>query len=90
MTYINISVSKGAAGDPECEAMPPGCNEMKWPWAVGSEPVVFPPQAGMPMGEGRKWYALQRLGRLDVYIAIYTITIIYIYDVYVMSCIFYR
>ena len=49
---------------PECEATPPGCNEMKWPWAVGSQPVIFPQEAGMPMGEGRKWYALQHPGRL--------------------------
>jgi len=44
---------------PECESMPPGCNQMKWPWAVGSEPIVFPAEAGMPMGEGKKWFALQ-------------------------------
>lgn len=44
---------------PECESMPRGCNALKWPWAVGSEPVVFPPQAGMPMGQGQKWFALQ-------------------------------
>jgi hypothetical protein len=31
---------------PECESMPRGCNALKWPWAVGSEPVVFPPQVG--------------------------------------------
>lgn len=30
---------------PECESMPPGCNQMKWPWAVGSEPIVFPAEA---------------------------------------------
>lgn len=44
---------------PECESMPRGCNALKWPWAVGSESVVFPPQAGMPMGQGQKWFALQ-------------------------------
>jgi len=44
---------------PECESMPNGCNALKWPWAVGSEPVIFPAEAGMPMGQGKRWYALQ-------------------------------
>ncbi|CAJ1458985.1 unnamed protein product [Effrenium voratum] len=44
---------------PECESMPQGCSELKWPWAMGSEPVVFPPQVGMPIGQGQKWFALQ-------------------------------
>ena len=31
---------------PECESMPNSCYELKWPWAVGSEPVVFPAEVG--------------------------------------------
>ncbi|CAE7220545.1 moxd1 [Symbiodinium sp. CCMP2592] len=44
---------------PECESMPPSCNSMKWPWAVGSEPLVLPTNVGMPFGSGSRWYALQ-------------------------------
>lgn len=42
---------------PECESMPPGCFEMKWPWAVGSEPVVLPEDVGLPFRGG--WLVLQ-------------------------------
>eukprot|EP00931_Biecheleriopsis_adriatica_P115438 TRINITY_DN91222_c0_g1_i1.p1 TRINITY_DN91222_c0_g1~~TRINITY_DN91222_c0_g1_i1.p1 ORF type:complete len:710 (-),score=132.45 TRINITY_DN91222_c0_g1_i1:108-1991(-) len=44
---------------PECESMPTGCYEMKWPWAVGSQDVIFPAGVGMPFGEGKRWLALQ-------------------------------
>merc|ERR1719284_1614510 len=44
---------------PECESMPRGCYEFKWPWAVGGEPVVFPDNVGMPIGEGETFMALQ-------------------------------
>lgn len=43
----------------DCESMPRGCYEMKYPWAVGSQPVSFPADVGMPFGQGRKWVALQ-------------------------------
>ncbi|CAK0819590.1 unnamed protein product [Prorocentrum cordatum] len=43
----------------ECESMPKGCGAMKWPWAVGSEDVVFPEDVGMPFGENLRWLALQ-------------------------------
>mmetsp|Transcript_29493 Transcript_29493/g.52757 ORF Transcript_29493/g.52757 Transcript_29493/m.52757 type:complete len:724 (-) Transcript_29493:399-2570(-) len=44
---------------PQCESMPKGCYEMKWPWAKGSQDVVFPSDVGMPFGEGHRWLALQ-------------------------------
>lgn len=43
----------------ECESMPPGCDSLKWPWAVGSEDVVFPADVGMPFGGNVHWLALQ-------------------------------
>jgi hypothetical protein len=43
----------------ECESMPPGCYALKWPWAVGSEDVVFPADVGMPFGGDVHWVALQ-------------------------------
>jgi len=44
----------------ECESMPPGCQNMKWPWAVGSEPIVLPPHVGIPFGEqGQRFLVLQ-------------------------------
>ena len=36
---------------PECESMPEGCYEIKWPWAVGSEEIVFPEDVGLPIGK---------------------------------------
>ena len=43
---------------PECESMPRGCNALKWPWAVGSESVVFPPQVGRAWGLGSLGYGV--------------------------------
>merc|ERR1719401_677199 len=39
--------------------LPMGCFTLKWPWAVGSEDVVFPKGVGMPVGKSTKWVALQ-------------------------------
>ncbi|CAK0826637.1 unnamed protein product [Prorocentrum cordatum] len=41
------------------EIMPRGCDAMKWPWAVGSDDVVFPENVVMPFGENVLWMALQ-------------------------------
>ncbi|KAL7516290.1 hypothetical protein ACHAWX_001320 [Stephanocyclus meneghinianus] len=35
---------------PECTSMPAGCQEMKWPWAVGARDTVFPDNVGLPIG----------------------------------------
>lgn len=44
---------------PECTAMPEGCTEMKWPWAVGGRDIVFPDNVGLPVGEGSRFLILQ-------------------------------
>jgi len=44
---------------PECEAMPPGCFDMKIAWAVGMDDVVFPDHVGMPIGEGQRFVVIQ-------------------------------
>ncbi|CAJ1440824.1 unnamed protein product [Effrenium voratum] len=42
-----------------CERMVRGCQASKWPWAVGGEDLVLPPDVGVPIGNGARWYALQ-------------------------------
>jgi len=44
---------------PECERMPPGCQDFKWPWALGGEALTMPSNVGFPFGEGQRWMALQ-------------------------------
>lgn len=44
---------------PECESMPKGCYEFKYPWALGSQPFTMPSDVGFPFGEGHTWLALQ-------------------------------
>lgn len=44
---------------PVCESMPPGCLEVKFPWAVGGGDTILPPHVGLPMGQGQKWLILQ-------------------------------
>lgn len=35
---------------PDCQNMPRGCSEMKWPWAVGGQGQLLPPHVGLPLG----------------------------------------
>ena len=42
-----------------CERMVRGCQNSKWPWAVGGEDLVLPDNVGVPIGDGARWYALQ-------------------------------
>ncbi|CAB9522351.1 DBH-like monooxygenase protein 1 [Seminavis robusta] len=44
---------------PECESMPSGCSIMKWPWAVGSEDIIFPEDVGLPFGGEQTMLVLQ-------------------------------
>jgi len=44
---------------PLCENMPAGCQDIKWAWAKGSQPLVFPDNLAMPFGEGVRWLAIQ-------------------------------
>lgn len=46
---------------PECGSMPRGCQEMKWPWAVGSADTELPPNVGIPLGgdASSRWLILQ-------------------------------
>ena len=46
--------------------MPPGCNEMVWPWAKGSLPVVFPSDVGFPVGDGNHWLAMQVITTVSI------------------------
>jgi hypothetical protein len=43
----------------ECESMPKGCYSMKWPWAMGSSPIIFPADVGKAFGGKFRWMALQ-------------------------------
>eukprot|EP00567_Pseudictyota_dubia_P000268 CAMPEP_0197466362 /NCGR_PEP_ID=MMETSP1175-20131217/65009_1 /TAXON_ID=1003142 /ORGANISM="Triceratium dubium, Strain CCMP147" /LENGTH=732 /DNA_ID=CAMNT_0043002397 /DNA_START=129 /DNA_END=2327 /DNA_ORIENTATION=+ len=46
---------------PECGSMPAGCDEMMWPWAIGSANTVMPSNVGIPVGgeNGSRWLVLQ-------------------------------
>lgn len=44
---------------PDCESMPAGCTNTKWPWAMGSEDIVLPDDVGLPFGEGERILILQ-------------------------------
>eukprot|EP00930_Biecheleria_cincta_P052949 TRINITY_DN3824_c0_g2_i4.p1 TRINITY_DN3824_c0_g2~~TRINITY_DN3824_c0_g2_i4.p1 ORF type:complete len:681 (-),score=104.86 TRINITY_DN3824_c0_g2_i4:93-2135(-) len=43
----------------ECMGMPEGCYSVKYPWAVGSLPLEFPENVGMPFGMGKRWLVIQ-------------------------------
>ena len=44
---------------PGCTNMPPGCEEFLGGWAVGISGVSYPPNVGIPIGEGRRWLVIQ-------------------------------
>jgi len=44
---------------PGCTNMPPGCENYLGGWAVGSANVAFPPNVGIPIGEGQRWLVIQ-------------------------------
>lgn len=44
---------------PECESMPPGCDQIKFVWAVGSQDIVLPDDVGLAFGQGQTALALQ-------------------------------
>lgn len=44
---------------PGCTNMPPGCEEFIGGWAVGNFNTAYPPNVGVPIGEGNRFLLLQ-------------------------------
>jgi len=44
---------------PGCTNMPRGCESFLGGWAVGNTNTVYPPNVGVPFGEGTRWLVMQ-------------------------------